>query len=301
MANSERVCREKLALSTIIVSRGDECTLEPAIQAVVDQKTTEPFDVIVVTSGSKRSVEMVREKFPSVTLVALEQPALPGRARNAGVRVARGAYVSFPGSHVKLVPGSLEARIQTHKKGYAMVTGALLNGTPTAAGWASYFMDHSESLPGCPSRELARAPAHCSYDRKVLLNSGLFPEDMRAGEDTVVNERLWKQGHRAYRNRAVVLYHRSPCTTPLRLVRHHFVRGRAWGRILAAQGTGFGVLSGYVSARMQRTSDNVEAWGGELAAHFARVKPLVWLGIVSAWLGVGYELAHRKRERRAIG
>jgi len=280
-------------LSAIIISRGYERTLEPAIQAVVDQRTTEPFEVIVVSSGSKRSVDMVRKKFPSVNLVALEQPALPGRARNIGVEVARGEYVSFPGSHVQLVPGSLEARIQAHKKGYAMVTGALLNGTPTRAGWASYFMDHSESLPGCPSCELVKPPAHCSYDRKVLQDSGLFPEDMRAGEDTVVNERLWKEGYRAYRDGSILLHHKRPCTTLLRLIQHHFIRGRAWGQILAARGSSVGALSGYVSKRMQQTTHNVDAWGGELGAQFARVKPLVWLGIISAWLGAVYELTRK--------
>jgi len=288
----------ELALSAVIISRGDERTLEPAIQAVVDQRTTEPFEVIVVTSGSERAADMVREKFPSVTLVALEQPALPGRARNAGVKIARGEYVSFPGSHVQLVPGSLEARIQAHKKGYAMVTGALLNGTPTAAGWASYFMDHSESLPGCPSCELAKAPAHCSYNREVLEASGLFPEDMRAGEDTAVNDRLWKEGHRAYRDRNILLYHKSPCTNPRHLIQHHFVRGRAWGRLLRERAVGLEALSGYVAARINRISTNVSAWAGELENEYEAVKQLIRLGVLAAWCGMAYELIIRRSQVR---
>src|SRR6266511_718091 len=114
-----------------------------------------------------------------------------------------------------------------------MVTGATLNGTDTPAGWASYFLDHAGVLPGRPSMELEAPPAHCSYAREFLLQVGGFPEDMRAGEDTVVNTALYERGFRAYRAREVVLVHHTPCADPWRLVRHHFVRGRALGRILA--------------------------------------------------------------------
>ncbi|HET7717262.1 MAG TPA: glycosyltransferase family A protein [Bauldia sp.] len=282
-------------LSAIIISRGDEKTIERTVASVVGQKTAEPFEVILVASGGDRTAAIVRNRFPSVRVIDLERPALPGQARNAGLAVARGDYVSFPGSHVELPPGSLAARIAAHRKGYAMVTGSILNGTKTPAGWASYFMDHSDALPGRPSGELATPPAHCSYDRRVLAASGWFPEDMRAGEDTVVNLRLWQQGHRAYRAQDVYLCHISRCTTFWRLVRHHFVRGRAWGRILVERGTGFPELSRYVGRRLQRTMANVEAWGGDLAPEFARVRFLVRLGIVAAFLGMISEIGLRRR------
>ena len=71
---------------------------------------------------------------------------------NAGLAVARGRFVSFPGSHVELVAGSLAARLAAHESGYAMVTGTVLNGTLTPAGWAAYFLEHTPALPGRLSR-----------------------------------------------------------------------------------------------------------------------------------------------------
>ena len=75
-----------------------------------------------------------------------------------------------------------------------MMTGTTLNGKPTRSGWASYFLDHSTVLPGRPSGRLSGPPAHCSYIRDHLVAAGGFPEDMRAGEDTVVNVELTRRG-----------------------------------------------------------------------------------------------------------
>jgi len=216
-------------LSVIVISKNDEDCIERSVRAVVDQECPWPFEVIVVTSGRDRTAEVVRTTFPDVQLVVLDQPALPGAARNAGLRLARGEYVTFPGSHVVLQPGALAARLRAHEDGYDMVTGAIRNGTETPAGWASYFLDHSHSLPHRPAGPSDAPPAHCSYRRQPLLAVGAFPEDMRAGEDTVVNQKLFSRGYSAYRLDTVVMTHNSPCRDVRTLVRHHFQRGRAMG------------------------------------------------------------------------
>ena len=93
-------------LSAIVISRNDERTIERSVRSVLDQECHVPFEVIVVVSGDDGTAEVVRERCPAARLIVLDGPALPGRARNAGLHAARGDYVSFPGSHVELVPGS---------------------------------------------------------------------------------------------------------------------------------------------------------------------------------------------------
>ena len=288
-------------LSAIVISRDDEERIERAVGSVVGQEVPVPFEVIVVVSGTDGTADIVRRRFPTVHLVVLEGEALPGRARNAGVRVARGDFISFPGSHTELPPGSLAARVAAHEQGYAMVTGSMRNGNTTSAGWAAYFLDHAMSMPGRPSGPLNGPPAHCSYARDLVLGVGGFPEDMRAGEDTVVNRELWRRGHRAYRAQDVVLTHHNRCSTPWRLVRHHATRGRALGRIMLDDHRTRGPLlnrrtlrrvgAGYVPDRLRRTGAAVARWGSdEERRTYRRVRGLVAAGTVAAWFGTWYEI-----------
>ena len=289
------------ALSAAVIARDDEERIERVVRSVVTQEMPEPFEVIVVVSGSDRTAEIVLERFPEVAVVQLDRPALPGQARNAGLAVARGDYVSFPGSHTELPPGSLAARLRAHRLGHPMVTGTTLNGTETAAGWASYFLDHSTVLPGRPSQVLGVPPAHCSYERELLLAVGGFPGHLRAGEDTVVNHLMYAMGARAWRAADVPIVHASPCGTPARLLRHHFTRGRAHGRILLEHvelggpllnKEGLGRIGfAYLPTRLGLTARNVQRWGGpELAARYRQVRPLVAAGAAAAWTGLWFEL-----------
>jgi len=299
-------------LSVVVIAQDDEAQIERVVGAISSQECPEPFEIIVVTSGRDRTADIVREGFPDVEVIEFDHPALPGKARNAGLRRARGRYVSFPGSHVEVLPGTLAARVRAHRRGYAMVTGSMVNGTHTWAGWASYFLDNSAALPACPSQSLLVAPARCSYLREALLELGGFPEDMRAGEDTVVNVELFERGYSAYRAREMVLVHRSPCRTMRSLLAHHFVRGKAMGRILFDDAASRGrllsrrvvrfVVFASTAARLWRTAWFVRAWGDGLRARYWWSFPLVVLAAASSWLGGCYELtrlAIRARRRAA--
>jgi glycosyltransferase involved in cell wall biosynthesis len=301
-------CHGRPAISAVIISRDDGPRLVQSVASVVRQECHRPFEVIVVVSGKNTGAALVREWFPEVTVVELPHPALPGEARNAGLRVARGEYVSFPGSHVELPAGSLAARLRAHERGFAMVTGVALNGTPTRAGWASFFLDHSSTLPGRPSTVLAGAPARCSYRRDLLAANGGFREDLRAGEDTLVNRELVRRGYQAYFAQDVSFIHKSPCRTPWRLLRHHFGRGRGYGRILHERyGTGRRdvlsvsgprLLRRQTMGRVTHVHRNVNRWGdSSLIAEYRRAFPLLVAGVLAAAVGTLYELMSRSVRR----
>jgi glycosyltransferase involved in cell wall biosynthesis len=284
-------------LSAVVISRDDETRIARSLRAVLDQEVSEPFEVICVVSGTDRTKDIVRSEFPSVRLIALDRPALPGEARNAGLAVARGRYISFPGSHVELPPGSLEARLTAHRQGYAMVTGTMRNGTDTLAGWASYFLDHSTAMPGRPTGPLEVFPAHCSYRSEPLRWAGGFP-DIRAGEDTLVNKRLFDAGYGALRSQAVEVTHHTRADRPRELLRRSAIRGKglaelllaehAVGRLFTRSGLRrYGLV--YVPGRLRRIHRNVNRWGNEeMERRYRRSLPLIVAGAivhhVSGWI-----------------
>ncbi len=291
---------DELPLSVVVISYNDERTIASTVASITGQVVPEPFEVIVVTSGTDGTAAIVRERFPGVRLIELPRRALPGEARNAGLRVARGTFVSFPGSHVELPPGSLRARLDAHRRGYPMVTGVAVNGNPTAAGWASYFIDHHAGLPGHRPARIDGPPAHCSYARRPLLEAGGFPEGVRSAEDTRVNQLLVSRGYVAFREPAIRFSHSSPCRTVRKLVSHHLTRGRGWGR-LALERTPDDEpmidraflrqrLIGHVPSWMARIDRGVAGADPELVTQYQRSRRLVRVGVIAGWAGMWLEI-----------
>jgi glycosyltransferase involved in cell wall biosynthesis len=287
---------DRPVMSAVVISMNDRARIAEVMDALVTQEVDQPVELILVNSGKDGTAELVRERYPRVRVVHLPEPALPGKARNAGLAVARGELVTFPGSHIVLPSGALQERIDAHEDGYAMACGAVLNGTDTRAGWASYFLDHAVALPGRPSRVLGLPPSRCSYMRGPLEAIGGFPEDRRVGEDTVVNTRLFDLGYRAYYSRDIRCIHKTPCNTVARLLHHHYERGLGFGRILWEQagspprlrGRGEKIrwlLTEYPFRRTRFIREAVREWGEEVKREFDSSFPLVVAGVASAALG----------------
>ena len=283
-------------LSAIVIAQNDLHRMDAVMGALMNQQVDQPIEIILVDSGSDGTAAFVRKKYPEVRVIHLPEPVLPGRARNEGLKVARGDYVSFPGSHIVLSPKALQNRMDAHALGYAMVTGTALNGTRTLSGWASYFLDHSEALPGRPSSDLDAPPSHCSYLKEALIAVGGFLEDRRIGEDTVVNCELSRRGYKACRSSKIQFVHNSPCRTPIRLWRHHLLRGLGFGRILWEQsGRGrtlrsrlpsiWWLMTKYPWRRVRFITRNVVRWGKPVRRYFLLSLPLILTGIASAALG----------------
>jgi glycosyltransferase involved in cell wall biosynthesis len=298
-------------ISAIIISQNDEATIERSVASVVSQEIDGRLEVIVVNSGSDRTAEVVRNRFPNVRVIKLDRPVLPGEARNAGLRVATGRYVSFPGSHIEVLPGSLAARVRAHDEGYAIVTGTVINGTRTWAGWAAYFLEGSHALPGHPDEEFKVSPlGGGSYLREALNAVGGFPTNVRTAEDTEVTRELFRMGYAAYRSREASFRHYYRTRRPWQLIAHHFKRGRGEGRIRVKEHSPPGRLINrgflqrylikYVPARVWWTSKNVRDYGEGLGVKFLLASPLVVLGAFAHCIGVWYEILRPAQGKLSI-
>ncbi len=157
----------------------------------------------------------------------------PAGARNAGVRAARGRFVAFLPDDGVAEPYWVRRRLQRHREGHAAVGGAITNGTPWhPVGTASYFVEYSALLPSERILTEQEIPHCLSYERELVQQLGGFPEDLKTGEDTVLNARLIERG-------ATI-----ELDPEIRLAHVNLTSLRAYLRHLYEHGYGFGLAGG---------------------------------------------------------
>lgn len=287
---------ERPVLSAVVIAQDDVDRIGSSLDALLAQELDEPFEIIVICSGTDGTYEAARRHSPLVRAVQLPARALPGEARNAGLWMARGEYVSFPGSHIQLLPDALAERLRTHEEGWDMVAGSVTNGNTTAAGWASYLLDHATKTPARPEGEFTGVPGSASYLTDDVISLGGFPPDVRTGEDTAVNRALHAAGRRTYFNPRISFVHTSPSVTAPQLVHHHFQRGRALGRMIRRRPTRPDIAQVRKNLDLPRrrlaTIDRALATAGPdvQIRYRGRIKLMVNAGALGAASGAWFEL-----------
>ncbi len=87
-----------MSVSVIIPAYNVGAVIERAVRSALDQ-TRPVLEIIVVDDGSEDStgdvVRRLGEAYSQIRLIALENNGGPGRARNAGIAVARGAWIAL--------------------------------------------------------------------------------------------------------------------------------------------------------------------------------------------------------------
>ena len=295
---------DRVAISVVVIAQNDEAVIERSLRAIQSQDIPDDFEVIVVGSGSDETIETARRIAPTARCVQLSHPVLPGEARNVGLWMARGEFITFPGSHVWLTPSSLRIRLAAHDDGWELVTGGVHNGNETDSGWASYFLDHSAQIPERPSGQLGGPPGHASYNWRDVWAIGGFPEHMRAGEDTVVNNALHSAGRRTFFEAGASFYHASPCQTPSDVIRHHRKRGIALGQIISSRSArprvslpkAVGTAWRITLRRISVIDSSIREWGAGYAREYRRARLQIILGAVSAGLGAVAGMVRARNE-----
>jgi GT2 family glycosyltransferase len=131
-------------LSVIIVNYNVPYFLEQAILSV--QKAIQHIDteIIVVDNASKdKSVEMVQQKFPDVTLIANHENVGFSKANNQGIKIAKGKYVLLLNPDTVVQEDTFEkciAFIEKHPK-----AGAL--GVKMIDGKGNFLPESKRALP----------------------------------------------------------------------------------------------------------------------------------------------------------
>ena len=99
-------------VSVVIPCRDAEAWIGEAVTSAVEQDDVD-VDLVVVDDGSRdRSVEVATEASRGALTLVRQRPSGVSRARNAGTRVARGAFVQYLDADDVLTRGTLAARVR---------------------------------------------------------------------------------------------------------------------------------------------------------------------------------------------
>lgn len=202
------------ALTVVVMGYLNGDTILAAVDSVLTQEASEPFEVVVVTSGDDGSAELVRSRHLGVQVVASPERLLPGGARNAGLAASAGEFIAFLAADCVAMPGWVEGRLRRHRAGAGVVAASMTNaGPPGRAAWAHMYLLFSGRLPGRPGGPVTYpdSAAHgLSYSRSVLNQLGAFEDRVLIGEDTQAARRLAELGVVPWFEPAVVIGHTGP-------------------------------------------------------------------------------------------
>src|SRR5579862_9158271 len=180
-------------ISVIIATKDRARYLERALESLRTQ-TGPAFEVVVVDNGSSDDTRAVAEKCSSqpgfaVTYLFEPEPNR-GKARNSGIRAARGDLVVFCDDDVSIPPGWLVAHQEAHRAGNStVVNGPILN--------VGSYEDRPKPKPANYSRAFL-CTCNASVPRAALIGVNGFDEEFNlyGWEDTELGVRLRESGVR---------------------------------------------------------------------------------------------------------
>ncbi|MCG8431491.1 MAG: glycosyltransferase family 2 protein [Candidatus Omnitrophica bacterium] len=140
---------ETIKLSIIIISFNTRDILRDCLQSIRDAALACSYEIIVVDNNSADgSVEMIRETFQDVTVIANEDNRFFAKANNQGAAVARGEHLLLLNSDTLVEQGNIEKLVHFLDSSSARVACA----GPTVLNPDRTLQSHGYALPSVSER-----------------------------------------------------------------------------------------------------------------------------------------------------
>jgi GT2 family glycosyltransferase len=283
---------ENPQLSIIVASYDSGYLIKSCLESLETQDTDQCFEIIVVNSSSDGGATLIEERFPKVRLYQFTERKFCGDARNFGLSVAKGEIIAFIDADCRADQNWVNQILKAHQSSHLAIGGAIANANPqSVVGWASYFCEFSQWMPGFRPRHMADiAGANMSYKRRVFEEYGLFIEGTYSS-DTEFHWRLKRNGHVLQFVPSMVVFHHN-IDQFRSFLPHEFEHGRSFARVRVKSqdfselkrlfyGTFSFLIPGWLFLKIGlRNFEN-----STYLSHFVRVWPLLMLGLISWSLG----------------
>lgn len=190
--------------SVVIPSYNSEKTIFACLNSVLNQKTNSNYEVIVADSSMDKTPDLIKEHFPQVRLIHSKKRMYRGKARNIGIRQAKGRIIVCLDSDCLVSDDWLNKTYGAHEK-YDVVGARILNGNPKSIlGWSIFLFEFCEWI-GKKDRVMKLLLSYnVSYKRRIFNEYGFFPEHSSINEDlifhTSIKEKLFFSGRIAVKH-----------------------------------------------------------------------------------------------------
>ncbi|MBM4257515.1 MAG: glycosyltransferase [Deltaproteobacteria bacterium] len=217
----------ELSCAVVVASFRPGELIDRCLHSLLVQQGVGRYEVVVVDSSADGTAERLRQDFPAVTVIGLDQQTHQSAARNIGVAHTRAPYIAITDQDCIVPPDWLARLLAHHQRGtYAIVGGAIGNGTPeNAVGTASYLIEFNEFMPLGHARTVAMIP-HCNIciRRDAFTTVGPFVAVPPGAEDQVYNFLLCQRGERLLFDPTIVVTHLNRTDYPS-FLRHQRLLG----------------------------------------------------------------------------
>lgn len=195
-------------VSVVIPSYNSRKTIQPCLESLMTQESA-PLELIVVDSSTDDTPDIIRQYFPKVRLIHLEDRTFPGPARNRGAECARGVILAFVDSDCIAAPDWVQRIADCHAQGHLVVGGAIEVGNPHSyLAWAGHLGEFREFLPIGEARHIIHVPScNLSYRKALFEERGGFPVAYYPQEDLLFNYLLSREGIRVWFDPAIRVRH----------------------------------------------------------------------------------------------
>jgi glycosyltransferase involved in cell wall biosynthesis len=214
--NDKNVSNEKSAplVSAVITAFNNDSTIGPAIDSFLHQNFNDR-EIIVVDDGSRDGTRREVEMFGDEVRLICQENGGSARARNTGLRNARGKYVAFLDGDDVALPDRLRrqvAALESHPS-VGLVYGNVYlmdaQGQNVRLRWGT-----GRYKSGKVTRKLAIKNfvpfSTIMLRRQLLIAAGLFDEQIRSSEDWDMLVRLSQRCEFLYLHRPLVYYRVMP-------------------------------------------------------------------------------------------
>jgi GT2 family glycosyltransferase len=249
-------------LSVLMASYDAAATIGLALESLVRQSRADSIEIVVVDSTRDDTAADVAERFPAVRLLRSRERLFAGAARNRGAAVANGDILAFVDADCTVAEDWAQRVLDAHAADRPLIGGVVLNGNPESrAGWAYYFAEFHQWLPGSPAGAVAEVPG-CSMTvrRSAYDRFGPFLEGAYCS-DTQFNWRLAAAGAPAWLDPTIRVAHLNPGAWS-KTLRHELRHGADFARLRSRERLGRGgaaaralaapLLPGLLFARVAR-------------------------------------------------